>query len=85
MENGLKSDNFGFSSNDEENAILNSLSNSMSDRNVTEEEFQNFMHRVTEVGEYTYIYAYIAQQRLFMFVRSFVCWSTLLYILQKRL
>lgn len=22
------------------------------DRNVTEEEFQNFMHRVTEVGKY---------------------------------
>lgn len=29
--------------------IINNLN---PDKNVTEEEFQNFMHRVTEVGEY---------------------------------
>ncbi|XP_001600918.1 tetratricopeptide repeat protein 12-like isoform X1 [Nasonia vitripennis] len=48
MEHCLKSDNFGFNP-DEESKILNSFSNSKADRNVTEEEFQNFMHRVTEV------------------------------------
>jgi len=31
------------------NHIVNKLN---PDRNVTEEEFQNFMHRVTEVGKY---------------------------------
>lgn len=31
------------------NDIINNLN---SDKNATDEEFQNFMHRVTEVGEY---------------------------------
>jgi len=31
------------------NDIVNKLN---PDKHVTEEEFQNFMHRVTEVGEY---------------------------------
>jgi len=32
------------------NHIINELN---PDKNVTEEEFQNFMHRVTEVGKYS--------------------------------
>lgn len=35
---------------DQANHIVNKFD---PDRNVTEEEFQNFMHRVTEVGKYT--------------------------------
>lgn len=30
------------------------ISNLSPDKNITEEEFQNFMHRVTEVGRYSY-------------------------------
>lgn len=33
----------------EEQKIMDDLS---ADKRVTEEEFQNFMHRVTEVGKY---------------------------------
>lgn len=32
--------------------IINSLN---PDKNVTEEEFQNFMHRVTEIGKYCHL------------------------------
>lgn len=36
---------------EEASHIINNLS---PDKNVTEEEFQNFMHRVIEVGRYSY-------------------------------
>jgi len=38
---------------EETSHIINNLS---PDKNVTEEEFQNFMHRVTEVGRCSYDY-----------------------------
>lgn len=31
------------------------MSNLTADKHVTEEEFQNFMHRVNEVGKYAYL------------------------------
>lgn len=50
MEESLELNDLSLS-HDEKNKVLSSYSNPHRS-NVTEEEFQNFVHRVTEVGKY---------------------------------
>ena len=63
MDSEFESKDFSLPS-DQKNNIIDSFNSKLkTDRNITEEEFQNFMHRVTEIGKHIFLHISIVKKK----------------------